>query len=168
MCKGESDHRLVEEASRKGEPDQRLVEEAPREGGTDQRLVEEASREGEPDQRLVEEAPREGGTDQRLVEEAPHEGGTDQRLVERCFACGVLHHALGCLRHLGSHSSREKAKVCIAPVHTQIYILPASFGKQWCETLPSLLCPSLQDATASSSYIFQPRFVYEWTTSLAH
>ena len=153
----------MEQVLCKGDPDRGPVEETPREGGSDQRLLEEAPREGESDQRLVEEAPREGDPDQRLVEEAPREGGSDQRLVERCFACGVLHHALGCLRHLGSHSSRDKAKVSVAPLTPQIYILPVSSGQEWCEGLPSLLplpCRMLQPLSPTSSSPGRCRLVY--------
>ena len=78
---------------------------------------------------IVEQVLSEGGPGKGAAEQALGEEGPVQSLVERCFACGVLHHALGCLRHLGSHSSRGKDKVHVA-LHTPD-LLHACLGRQW-------------------------------------
>lgn len=73
---------------------------------------------------IVEQVLSKGGPGKGSVKQALCEEGLDQRLVEQCFVCGVLHHALGCLQHLGSHSSRGKDKVRVTP-HTSISCLHA-------------------------------------------
>ena len=155
-CEGEPDQGLVEEVPCVGEPDQGLVEAVSCEGEPDQRLVEEVPCEGEPDQGLVEAVPCEGKLDQGLVEEVPCEGESDQGLVERCFAVGVLHHVLGCLRHLGSHSPRDKSKVCITPAHTSDLYPSCMFSEVSicadCQVLPlPLPCRMPQSLIPASS-----------------